>query len=277
MNHRLQSAMKLTSLNPLRVLLLSLSLHFGAAHAEKANQSTIPESLLNRPDTGLVASDGFAPESEGPALDRANGGTGFSLPWELGGFNVRLADNYKVLTNSIPGASVRTTGGCVTSAPTAAISGLHRYLEDTLLPLSGGTSAWYVSILFRPSEPLGKGAFNGFFGLTLDDEIFIGKPGGGAVNEWVIEGRGGENQVPSGKRLVAGRTDLLVLRIDYSRPRRVTLWVNPAGRTNAPTKPDAIYDKLPPSIGRIGLYSTGAFMADELRVGRTFADVVPAP
>lgn len=269
--------MKLRSLNPLRVLLLSLLLHSGVAHAEKANQSTIPESLLKRPDKGLVASDGFAPESEGPALDRANGGVGFSLPWEIGGFNVRLADNFRVLTNSIPGASVRTTGGCVTSAPTTAISGLNRYLEDSLMPLPVGTSVWYVSILFRPSEPLGKGAFNGFFGLTLNDEIFIGKPGNGALNEWVIEGRGGESQVSSRKRLGAGRTDLLVLRIDYSRPRRVSLWVNPADRTTEPAKADAVYEGLPPMIDRIGFYSTGGFTADELRVGRTFADVVPAP
>jgi hypothetical protein len=269
--------MKHRFLHPLWLLLLSLPLHFAGLSAQKQNSSTIPESLLNRPHTGVVASDGFVPEPEGPALDRSNGGTGFILPWELGGFNARSADNFKVLTNSIPGASVRTTGGCVTSAPTAAISGLHRYLEDTLLPLPVGTSVWYISILFRPSEPLGKGAFNGFFGLTLDDETFIGKPGDGAVNEWVIEGRGGENQVASGKRLAAGRTDVLVVRVDYNRPRRLSLWVNPAGRTTEPAKPDAVHEGLPSSIGRIGLYSTGGFMADELRVGRTYADVVPAP
>lgn len=269
--------MKPAFLNPFRALLLLLSLHFPTALAEKANTSNIPESLLKRPDKGLVASDGFAPESEGPGLEGANGGMGFSLPWEPGGYNARLADNFRVLTNSIPGASVRTTGGCVTSAPTAAISGLQRYLEDGLMPFPGGTSVWYLSILLRPSEPLGKGAFNGFFGLTLNDEIFVGKPGDGALNEWVIEGRGGENQVSSRKRLAAGRTDLLVLRIDYSRPRRVSLWVNPADRTTQPTRPDAIYEGLPPMIDRIGFYSTGGFMADELRVGRTFADVVPTP
>ncbi len=52
------------------------------------------------------------------------------------------------------------------------------------------TTTRFLSVLLRQQNT--SGVFNGFFGVYLDgggindDDVFIGKPGGGQLNRWVV-------------------------------------------------------------------------------------------
>ena len=74
--------------------------------------------------------------------------------------------------------------------------------------------------------------FNGFFGVTLKgslfNDLFIGKPGGGALGQYVLETRGGSGQVPSGTSTDVGETALLVVKAQFQSGNDLfTLYTNP--------------------------------------------------
>ena len=96
------------------------------------------------------------------------------------------------------------------------------------------------------------------------------------VGDYVVESRGGNGQADSGIAAVTGQTTLLVLRADFtSGIDKFTLYVNP---TPGGAEPLAGAGKQDVDIGAVTgltLYSTGAYSVDEIRVGTTFADVVP--
>jgi hypothetical protein len=226
---------------------------------------------------GLVAHEWFATDLPGnyASLTLNSGGVGFTGPWRQGGFNVSGSANFAVDATSLVAGGAGPSGGRVRASTVGAISGVQRTLAQPLRAVAGSREVFYLSFRIRPDGVLGAGAFNGFLGLTFNDELFVGKPGGGALNEWVIEQRGGTNPVNSGRRVASGQTDLLVLKLDFRLPRRVFLWVNPAADDVEPARADAVHTALPATISALGLYSTGAFSFDDLRVGEAYADVVP--
>lgn len=245
-------------------------------------RATLPTSgtagfvRLHRPArAGLVAHESFATDLPGndASLALNSGGTGFLGPWRQGGFNVSGSANFLVDPTSLVAGALEPAGGRVRATSVGAISGVQRTLSLPLRDGTDGPSVMYLSCRIRPDGTLGAGAFNGFFGLTLNDELFVGKPGGGALDEWVIEQRGGTNPVNSGRKVRVGQTDLLVLKLDFRLPRRVFLWVNPPAGEPEPVLADAVHTALPTTVSSLGLYSTGAFSCDDLRVGESFADV----
>ncbi len=225
---------------------------------------------------GLVVHESLATDQTGNVASfiQNAGGVGFSGPWRQGGFKVSGSANFAVDATSLVAGGVDPSGGRARVAAAGAISGVQRSLAQPLRAIAGGRQVHYMSFRIRPDGVLGAGAFNGFFGLTFNDELFVGKPGGGALNEWVIEQRGGTNPVNSGRTVASGQTTLLVLKLDFRLPRRVFLWVNPATDDVEPEKADAVHTALPATISALGLYSTGAFSFDDLRVGEAYADVV---
>jgi hypothetical protein len=245
-------------------------------------RATLPTSgtagfvRLHRPArAGLVAHESFATDLPGNdgSLVLNSGGTGFLGPWRQGGFNVAGSANFLVDPTSLVAAALEPAGGRVRATSVGAISGVQRTLSLPLRDGSDGPSVMYLSCRIRPDGVLGAGAFNGFFGLTLNDELFVGKPGGGSLDEWVIEQRGGTNPVNSGRKVRVGQTDLLVLKLDFRLPRRVFLWVNPPAGELEPALADAVHTALPTTVSALGLYSTGAFSCDDLRLGESYADV----
>ena len=225
----------------------------------------------------LVAYEGFNYPSVGADLVGQSGGTGFSGAWAPGGFNASISNNFDVAGGSVPFGPLLTSGNSVTSGPTGAISGVTRTLAS---PLGADGTTTYLSVVLRPEGQLGTGAFNGFFGLTLEapgePELYIGKPGAGAISQYVIEERGGGGQVTSGVPAVVGQPALLVLKADFRPGADVfTLYVNPL-----PGGPEPLVGTVKTGSGvgpvtGLTIYSTGAFSIDELRVGNTFADVTP--
>ena len=81
------------------------------------------------------------------------------------------------------------------------------------------------------------------------------------------------------------RTEILPSRVPASTSRRVstdtgekdlfTLYVNPWPRDPEPSSGAVEADPDLGVVSRLGLYSTGAFAVDEVRIGTTCADVVP--
>ncbi|MEO8350432.1 MAG: hypothetical protein ABI680_01800 [Chthoniobacteraceae bacterium] len=207
-----------------------------------------------------------------------NGGFGFSAPWNTGGFNAFINTNYDVASGSLSFGSLLTQGNSVSTGPVSQIAGLTR---DLAVPLGVPGTTAYVSFLLQPQGTLGEGVFNGFFGLTLESpdepEVFMGKPGGDALDKYVIEYRGGANQHPSSVTPEVGQTTLIVVRADFGLPGfddTFTMFANPVPGGAEPLVGDVLSANVSTITG-LTLYSSGAYAIDELRVGDTFADVTP--
>src|SRR5262249_23757930 len=135
----------------------------------------------HRAGASQIAYDGFAPSF--PIY--ANGGTGFSGPWTQGGFNA-FASGYTPMEDSLCYGKLQTGGGRVSGGPFSAINGAVRTLQQ---PLGADHTTVYLSFLVQPLGKLGNGIFGGFFGVTLNgvgSDLFVGKPGGGASDEYVL-------------------------------------------------------------------------------------------
>jgi hypothetical protein len=221
-----------------------------------------------------VAHDGF--DLSFPVY--AAGGSGFAGPWALGGYNAFSAGyalrEASLCYRGLPGGGTALSGGAF-----PAINGILRPLQQ---PLGADNTTVYLSFLVRPEGTLGAGIYSGFFGLTLNGslgaDLFIGKPGGGALDRWVLETRGGYGQAPSGTGAVVGRVALLVVKAQFLPGRDTfTLYVNPAPGHGEPGSGIEKSDVDLGTVSNIGVYSSGAFTIDEIRIGTTFADVVPGP
>jgi len=218
-----------------------------------------------------IAYDGFGPSF--PIY--ANGGTGFSGPWTQGGFNA-FASGYTPSEDSLCYVKLRTYGGHVSGRAFSAINGAVRSLQQ---PVGQDHSTVYLSFLLQPEGKLGDGIFGGFFGVTLNGDgadLFVGKPGGGAGDEYVLETRGGSGQVSSGESAVVGRTALLVVKAEFLPGNDAfTLYVNPRPGQPEPSSGTTKTDLDLGTVSQVGVYSSGGFAVDEVRIGTTYADVVP--
>ena len=139
-------------------------------------------------------------------------------------------------------------------------------------------------MLLQPEGTLDAGVFNGFFGIYLNggasndglDDLFFGKPGGDAIGEYVIEHRGGAGQISSGVDAVVGETALLVVKAEFLAGNdRFTFYVNPTVGGPEPSGGAVKTDLDLGVVTGVTLYSTGAHDVDEIRIGTTYADVVP--
>ncbi|MDX1964315.1 MAG: PEP-CTERM sorting domain-containing protein [Pirellulales bacterium] len=231
----------------------------------------------------LISNEPFGYSSIGPAsvdLLGKNGGTGWGSPWKAGAFNASITTNYDIGSGSLvlPGNNYSTGNRTTSTQPQTGISGLIRDF-DSPIP-STATQTMWLSVLLRPENPVNQGAFNGFFGIYLRGsltDVFIGKPGGGSLFNYVVEERGGGSQlVGSGSASVAAnQIKQLVMRVDLTPGADLfRLAVNPA------TPISTLQPGLNLNIGNVlgvAVYSSGAHSVDEIRWGTTFADVIPEP
>ncbi len=227
------------------------------------------------PPQGLVAWEPFDYSPANASLNTKNGGFGFATPW----FVPTTALNARIAPNSLPHPLLRTAGNNA-AAPllSVGIGSLTRRLTQSLGTL--GTTR-YLSFLIRPDGTVGEGNFNGFFGLLLPTAVapnlFLGKPGGGATNEWAIEDAGGTFQQASGVAVASGQVALLVARFDFENGNdRVSFFVNPDPGQPEPATPNAVRaDRDLGKFQELTLNSAGAWSVDELRVGTTWESVTP--
>lgn len=219
-----------------------------------------------------LAYEGFDGLRTGAPIAGSNGGSGFGGAWyDAGQESVHLyaEESLSYYTLAVEGG--RLTAGSVTSP----IAWVQRSLAA---PLGYVGSTVYVSFLLRPEGRLHAGGFNGFFGLYLNTgvNLFLGKPGGGAVAEYVMEDVGGTNQHSTQEPVLIDQTAFLVLKIEFGTSEDVfTLYVNPPPVPVEPAGGVVRTDHPVSQIDGLTVYSTGAFSLDEIRVGWTYADVAP--
>jgi len=91
-----------------------------------------------------------------------------------------------------------------------------------------------------------------------------------------METFGGSGQVSSGTPAVLGRTELLVVKAEFLNGNdRFTLYTEVNPDKPEPAKGAVKADLDLGSVSEIGIVSTGPFVIDEIRIGTTYADVVP--
>ncbi len=222
----------------------------------------------------LPAYEGFDYSPPGTDLLGTNGGENFSGSWGSASVNA----NYDIGSGSLSYPGLANTGNHVTTAAHGSgIGSIGRRLSG---PLGQLGTPQYVSFVVRPEGTLNEGQFNGFFGLRLETasggDLFVGKPGSGAIDQFVVENVGGTLQHASGTTVEVGEEYLLVLRADFTTGNDLfTLYVNPTPGAAEPASGTIKNDFDFGAINDIFLYATGAFSIDEVRTGSNFADVVP--
>ena len=253
----------------------SFVVHYGPGSAFNPNQVRLTE--FQPTPTGLLAYEPFDYAPAGADLVGGNGGSGFAGSWV--GDGVNPADNYDIGADSLSFAGLSNAGHRVTTdALATATGGITRELS---LPLRAPGTTAYLSFVIRPEDTLHQGLFNGFFGLRLDastvDDLFIGKPGGGALGKWVLEDIGGAQQHASGVDVIVDEEFLLVVRADFNEGNDLfTLYVNPVPGAAEPLSGTIKNDSDVGIVRNIGLWASGAFSIDELRISTTYANVVPS-
>jgi T5SS/PEP-CTERM-associated repeat protein len=226
------------------------------------------------PAVAAAAYEGFDYAPAGAAIVGANGGNGFAGPWVDSG----PADHAAIAAGSLAFGGLATTGNHVSAVSRDdAIGSIFRQFSD---PIGDPGTTRYLSFVVRPDGTLNEGVFNGLFGIDLPGNptsLFIGKPGGGALDEFVLENFGGTQQHASGVTAVVGEEYLLVLRADFADGNdSFTLYINPEPGLPEPATGTIMNDSDVGLVNGVFLLSTGAFSIDEIRLGSSYADVVPA-
>lgn len=217
----------------------------------------------------LLAQESFD-YAPGSALVGANGGSGFDSPWLSGLFSGGAQQT--VQTGSLGYPGLGTSGQHTEQGTTPGYWGVYRSLAPDL-GADGTTS--YLSFAIRATEGTVAADFFGLYLGGTNQELFAGKGGGGTTDQWVLEQRGGTNQVASGKA-IGTDTTLLVLKMEFgSSFDTFSLFVNPTLGAAEPAA-DATNTQL--NIGQVtglGLFGSHRYLVDEIRLGDTFADVAP--
>jgi hypothetical protein len=176
----------------------------------------------------VIAYEPFAGTTPGAPIVGLNSGTGFFSGWGQGGFNVGQSANFTYAADSLRYFTLPVSGGRMNSvAVSGLISGVQRFF---VTPIGQAGTTVYLSVLLRPEGTLNNGEYNGFFGVYLNTgtELFIGKPGGDAIGEYVIENRGGSSQQSTQEPVTVGATAFLVLKAEFGEVGDVfTLYVTP--------------------------------------------------
>jgi hypothetical protein len=235
----------------------------------------------------VLAYEDFAYPAGANLLDQ-DGGFGFSSAW----YGSSSTTNYTIASNSLSSPTppeLMTQGNRVAGAAIPSNATVSAWMQRNLTtPLGAPGTTSYVSMLLEPEGTPFTGGFGGFAALSLVQtfgsvEFDFGLPGvdqsgGGSYGE---ESLGGSGRVESDVAPVAGSPVLLVVEANFninpSLPDTFTLFVDPTPGAPQPESTLVKQDLNLTTINEIAIRSGGAFDIDEIRIGTTFADVVPVP
>jgi hypothetical protein len=203
-------------------------------------------------------------------LGGQNGGTGFSGAWSA------AVGSSTVSSPSLSYASLSTVGNRATTTAASATT-QNRGLSASL---GGVTGTTYISFLLRPDAA--TSAANAEFGLVgTTASLFVGKASSGNTSNYLLDtlSTGGGTQNASSTAFANGTAVLMVLRADFVGGGGDTfkLFINPTSTTE-PGSADATksgYDLG--TVGTIQFTGNLGFSFDELKIGSSYADVVPEP
>ena len=204
--------------------------------------------------------------TNGSALAGQNGGTGWSGGWTAG-----TGTSPPSVTSPGMSSSTVTTSGLKTSL---ANSGVPAFRTPSSSPDADGSTV-YISFLAQNTSAQNTG----YAGLSLissgNEVLFLGKANGAA--NWGIDTKGA-GVVQSGTSTL--NPSLLVYRIDFgAASEHVRLYVNPSDSTEPAAASADVPSKSNFTWDSIRLQAGGGTTADwdEVRIGTTYADVVPEP
>lgn len=243
-------------------------------------------------DSGVVARSGllaYEPFEGSGLLSGATGGLGWRTPW-MGPATLVEADlTYARAGRALDalGAAADVSGGA--SSRRLDVTGIPAALVDTPGKLGAAGRAVWLSFVARSPRVLRNGEFAGLQLFDGDSEVrFLGAPFFEASDparapHWGLDRPGLSTPIYSDVPVT--ETSLLVVRVDFGiavaegPPRaRTSMWVSPGlddeARLGAPDVelegPDFRFDRVQMTSGVMG------FRIDELRIGESFADVVPS-
>ena len=231
----------------------------------------------------LIAYDGFS-YTNGATINGTNGGTGWTSAWTADASFVNYSSSTALTYSS---GTVSVTG----DNRTAIAGGAFSPLVDRTFAAQTGTV--YFSFLFRYEATAG-GTIDAddFVHFMLNNDNATANSGGiGKINSDArlgsrIGGSNGGTTTNSATNMIAGNTYFLVGKISASGASganydQMDLFINPTsgtepGTTSATDVADAGFSSLSHfTIRTNAVDANDAFLFDELRVGTTFADVVP--
>jgi hypothetical protein len=226
----------------------------------------------------LIAYEGFDYAS-GIDIRGQSGGTGWAAGSSWSGYDPNYTWPGIVTSSSLSYGSLAIQGNALTTAttPGPTLSSSAIYWRN--LPQFGqeGTTL-YVSFLFRP-EP----GFGVYGGVNLTDDygngIYVGKSGADGYNNYGLEGP--LNVIDSSSvPVTAGETAFIVLKSQFLAGNDIySIFVNPTldGEESAtPSASKTNFDPANPLIGTTFQFNNyGYYTIDEIRVGTTYADVMP--
>lgn len=256
---------------------------YAAGLAAAAHLAAAPASA------GLLAADSFDyPDAIGTSLSGLNGGTGWDAAFPAPGGTMNLQAGLAHPSQPSAGSSMGWN-------PNANMGSGRPWDVTTQAPENG---TYWFSVLVQ-ANGVAQGNFNWmFYTPSANGQNGVGfrtSNVGGSVNFRVISGNtDGTANPQAGSTYAIGSTNLIVGRLDLDKTAgsSMRIWVNP-DRSAPPTEasPDtavwtfsaAESNNLRPNItGRS--FSTGGadptannLRFDEVRIGTTFADVVPPP
>lgn len=219
---------------------------------------------------GLIAADGFG---NGPLadLDGSTGGVGWAGPW----IDVMGDVVTGVVSEGLDYPDLATTPGAALTGLGGSSYPITRYARS-FGALPPNTSQIYVSFLMR--DDAGQGIWGGLLFGTYPFAMWVGSPPGTySFGLMMSQGLGDI----SNATLVQGETNLVVVKISKNTPGSgitYRLYLNPAIGAAEPSFPLAQFalgpvNALPTSLA---IDNGGGFTTDEIRVGTTWASVLPA-
>lgn len=221
-----------------------------------------------RSEAQLIAYDGFG---NGPLANLAgsNGGSGWSGVWGDGGDNLT-----KVAGGGLTYPGLDVTRGAAISPVGGGVWPNSAYYRS-FGPLPEGTTSVYVSFLMRDDAAFG--IWGGISFGSYPFEMTVGSPLGWYTYGLMLsEGNGDATNKP----LVLGETTLVVAKVTKNAGAGITyrMYLNPTIGASEPGFPDALFSVAPvntlPTV--VAIDNGTGFTTDELRVGTTWASVLPA-
>jgi hypothetical protein len=200
-----------------------------------------------------------------------NGGSGFSSAYSAGGGTAG-----SITATSLSFGSLDTSGNKLTTTPGANLIVRNFDAADTF---TDGTT-FYISFLMRWDGT----QTSSWGGLQLmgngPAQLFIGHPGSNIANYSIERAAADSTAQQSTVPAMNGQTALLVARVQLASGNDVVrLYVNPTPDGPEPatgSAPDLTGQNFG-TISQLGFSTSDAYSFDEVRVGLTYASVVPAP
>jgi hypothetical protein len=158
-------------------------------------------------------------------------------------------------------------------APPPGVSEICGMGRSLGLDLAVPGSVYYLSFLYRPEGEGGYGSI--VVGTGRGRELAIGRSSSSTL--FYLAQRGGLGRFFADQEAIVGQTAFMVVKMEFMEgPDRFTLFMNPSPGEPEPAHGLVKQDMDLSEATHLFLYSRSAWSVDEIRLGKTWAEVTPA-